>query len=40
MKELIHFILQFGNLNKKEIELITMKALELVIQKVDYFWEV
>ncbi|KFF04622.1 Crp/Fnr family transcriptional regulator [Flavobacterium reichenbachii] len=39
MKELINFILQFGNLNQQQIDLITGKATHLEIKKDDYFSE-
>ena len=39
MKELIAFILQFGNLNQQQIELISKKAKELELRKDEYFSE-
>jgi CRP-like cAMP-binding protein len=39
MKELIEYILQFGNLNKQQIDLVTSKATELNFKKDDYFSE-
>lgn len=39
MKELIEYILQFGNLNKQQIDLITGKATELKLSKENYFSE-
>ncbi|MBL4559379.1 MAG: Crp/Fnr family transcriptional regulator [Labilibaculum sp.] len=39
MKELIEHILQFGNLNKQQIELILNKATETELRKDDYFAE-
>jgi CRP-like cAMP-binding protein len=39
MKELIEYILQFGNLNKQQIDLITSKATELNLKKDAYFSE-
>ncbi|WP_276373984.1 Crp/Fnr family transcriptional regulator [Chryseolinea sp. H1M3-3] len=39
MKELIEYILQFGNLNKQQIDFITGKATELNLQKDAYFSE-
>ena len=39
MKELVNFILQYGNLNQQQIELITGKATELEIRKDEYFSE-
>jgi len=39
MKELIEYILQFGNLNKQQIDLITSKATEKELHEDDYFVE-
>lgn len=39
MKEFIEYILQFGNLNKQQIDLITSKAREIGLNKDDYFVE-
>ncbi|RIV18668.1 Crp/Fnr family transcriptional regulator [Fibrisoma montanum] len=39
MKELINYILQFGQLNQQQIDLITSKATELELRKDDYFSE-
>ncbi|GAB3926719.1 Crp/Fnr family transcriptional regulator [Larkinella terrae] len=39
MEALINYILQFGNLNKQQIEFITSKATELKLRKDDYFSE-
>lgn len=39
MKEFINHVLQFGNLNKQQIDLITSKATELTLCKDDYYWE-
>jgi CRP-like cAMP-binding protein len=39
MKELIEYILQFGHLNKQQIELITSKTTEKELRKDDYFVE-
>lgn len=39
MKQFIEFLLQFGNLNKQQIDLITSKAKELELPKDNYFWE-
>lgn len=39
MKALIEYILQFGNLNKQQIELIRKKAVVKVLQKDDYLSE-
>jgi len=39
MKAFLDYILQFGNLNKQQIELITSKATEIELHKDDFFWE-
>lgn len=39
MKELIDYILQFGDLNKQQTDLITSKATMLELRKDDYFSE-
>ncbi|MGO1595940.1 MAG: Crp/Fnr family transcriptional regulator [Sphingobacterium sp.] len=39
MKELINYILQFGNLNKQQIELLSKKAKEFELHKGEYFSE-
>jgi CRP-like cAMP-binding protein len=39
MKEFIDYILQFGNLNQQQIDLISKKANELELAKDDYYWE-
>jgi len=39
MKELVEYILQFGNLNQQQIELISKKATELNLRKDEYFSE-
>jgi len=39
MKELVEYILQFGNLNQQQIELISKKATELELRKDEYFSE-
>lgn len=39
MKEFIDYILQFGSLNKQQIELITKKSKEIEIRKEEYFAE-
>ncbi|MEC7265732.1 MAG: Crp/Fnr family transcriptional regulator [Bacteroidota bacterium] len=39
MKELIDYLLQFGNLNRQQIELIVSKATETECLKDDYFVE-
>jgi CRP-like cAMP-binding protein len=39
MKELIEYILQFGNLNQQQIDLISKKATELELRKDEYYLE-
>ncbi|KMQ65298.1 cyclic nucleotide-binding protein [Chryseobacterium sp. FH2] len=39
MKELIEYILQFGNLNKQQLDLVTSKATEIELHKDEYFSE-
>jgi CRP-like cAMP-binding protein len=39
MKELIEYILQFGNLNQQQISLIEKKATQTALQKGEYFSE-
>lgn len=39
MKELIKFILQFGNLGEQQVELISKRAVELKLPKGEYFSE-
>ena len=39
MKELVNYILQFGNLNQQQIDLIASKAEEREIRKEHYFAE-
>jgi CRP-like cAMP-binding protein len=39
MKELAAYILQFGNLNKQQLDLIASKATEIELKKDDYFSE-
>ncbi len=39
MEKFIDYVLQFGNLNKQQIDLITSKATELELHKDDYYWE-
>lgn len=39
MKEFIEYILQYGNLNKQQIDLITSKAKEIELNKDEYFSE-
>jgi CRP-like cAMP-binding protein len=39
MEEFIEYILQFGNLNKQQIDLITKKVTETTLRKDEYFSE-
>ena len=39
MGEFIEYILQFGNLNQQQIDLITSKAAIVELRKDDYYWE-
>ena len=39
MEELINFLLQYGSLNKVQIDLITKKSKEVVLRKDEYFSE-
>lgn len=39
MDTFIEYILQFGNLNKQQIELIKSKAAEIVLRKNECYWE-
>ncbi len=39
MEEFIEYVLQFGNLNKQQIELIKSKATEIELRKDAYYWE-
>jgi len=39
MNNFIKYILQFGNLNQQQIDLIKNKCSEIAIQKDDFFWE-
>ncbi|MFB9080435.1 Crp/Fnr family transcriptional regulator [Flavobacterium procerum] len=39
MKELVEYILQYGNLNQQQIDLISRKAEEIEIKKDNYFSE-
>ena len=39
MKELLEYILQFGNLNEQQIGLLSSKATEIALQKGEYFLE-
>ncbi|WP_276371920.1 Crp/Fnr family transcriptional regulator [Chryseolinea sp. H1M3-3] len=39
MEKFIDYVLQFGNLNKQQVDLIKSKAGELELRKDDYYWE-
>lgn len=39
MDKFIAYVLQFGNLNKQQIELIKSKATEIALRKDDHYWE-
>lgn len=39
MDTFIEYVLQFGNLNKQQIDLIKSKAKEIELQKDEYYWE-
>ncbi|MFL9846006.1 Crp/Fnr family transcriptional regulator [Flavobacterium rhizosphaerae] len=39
MSEFINFLLQFGNLDQQQIDLIKSKSTNLLLEKGDYFWE-
>lgn len=39
MEEFIAYILQFGNLNKQQIDLIKARGSEVELLKDDYYWE-
>jgi len=39
MEKLIEYFLQFGNLNQKQINLISKKYFEMDLPKDEYFWE-
>jgi CRP-like cAMP-binding protein len=39
MERFIEFVLQFGDLNKQQIELIKSKSTILQLRKDDYYWE-
>ncbi len=39
MEKFIDYVLQFGNLNKQQIDLIKSKATEIELHKDEYFWE-
>lgn len=39
MDKFIEYILQFGNLNQQQIDLIKSKATEIELRKDDFYWE-
>ncbi len=39
MEKFIEYVLQFGNLNKQQIDLIKSKATEIELRKDEYYWE-
>lgn len=39
MKEFFEYVLQFGNLNKQQIDLIASKATEVELRKDEFYWE-
>lgn len=39
MDKFIEYVLQFGHLNKQQIDLIKSKATEIELSKDDYYWE-
>ena len=39
MKEFFDYVLQFGNLNQQQIDLMTTKATELILRKEEYYLE-
>jgi CRP-like cAMP-binding protein len=39
MEKFIDYVLQFGNLNKQQIDLIKSKAKEIELRKDEYYWE-
>lgn len=39
MEKFIEYVLQFGNLNKQQIDLITSKSTELELRKDEFYWE-
>lgn len=39
MEKFIEYVLQFGNLNRQQIELVKSKAVALELHKNDYYWE-
>lgn len=39
MEKFIDYVLQFGNLNRQQIDLITSKATETALRKDEFYWE-
>src|SRR6187549_903588 len=39
MEKLIAYVLQFGNLNTQQIDLIKSKATEIKLRKDEFYWE-
>lgn len=39
MERFIEYVLQFGNLNQQQIDLIKIKATEIELRKDEYYWE-
>ena len=39
MEKFIEYVLQFGNLNRQQIDLIRSKSVETELRKDNYFWE-
>jgi len=39
MEQFIDYVLQFGNLNKQQIDLILSKATEIELRKDEFYWE-
>ncbi len=39
MQKFIHYILQFGNLNPQQIDLIKSRAIEIELEKDELYWE-
>ena len=39
MEKFIEYILQFGNLNKQQIDLVRSKGTEIELRKDEYYWE-
>jgi len=39
VQKFVEYILQFGNLNQQQIDLIKSKSIEIELRKDEYFWE-